>query len=196
MKEHDHTASHEPAAKPGPGEAAKDSRFKHQAHHADHADMAADFRNKRRPHRFDQASPCSGKYLVRNGIIVLKFFLNLSKDEQKRRLLARINTPEKNWKFSLRDAEERAHWDAYMNAFEETFNHTSTESAPWHIIPADNKWFTRTVIADVIVEKLQSLNLSYPGVSKQHRRHLLEAKQLLENEPDSPRQAKKTKDTQ
>ena len=123
------------------------------------------------------------KYLVRNGIVVLKFFLNLSKEEQKRRLLARIDTPEKNWKFSLADVKERAHWDEYMSAFEDTFNHTSTEHAPWYIIPADNKWFTRTVIADVIVEKLKALHLSYPVVSEEHRQNLLEAKELLENEP-------------
>ena len=133
-------------------------------------------------HRFDEINDFE-KYLVRNGIVVLKFFLNLSKEEQKRRLLARINTPEKNWKFSLADAKERAYWDDYMNAFEDTFNHTSTEWAPWYIIPADNKWFTRTVVADVIIEKLKSLKLSYPAVSEEHRQHLLEAKELLEKEP-------------
>jgi PPK2 family polyphosphate:nucleotide phosphotransferase len=123
------------------------------------------------------------KYLVRNGIVVLKFFLNLSKEEQKRRLLARINTPEKNWKFSLADAKERAHWDDYMMAFEDAFNHTSTEHAPWYIIPADHKWFTRTVVADVIIEKLKALKLSYPVINKEQRQHLLKAKTLLENEP-------------
>ena len=122
------------------------------------------------------------KYLVRNGIVVLKFFLNLSKEEQKRRLLARINTPEKNWKFSLTDAKERAHWDEYMQAFEEALNHTSTEWAPWYIIPADNKWFTRTVVADVIIEKLKSLKLSYPAVSKENQKPLMEGKRLLERE--------------
>lgn len=133
-------------------------------------------------HRFDEINSFE-KYLVRNGIVVLKFFLNLSKAEQKRRLLARINRPEKNWKFSLADAKGRAYWDDYMNAFEDIFNHTSTEHAPWYIIPADHKWFTRTVIADVIIEKLKSLKLSYPVVSEEHRQHLLEAKELLENEP-------------
>jgi PPK2 family polyphosphate:nucleotide phosphotransferase len=122
------------------------------------------------------------KYLVRNGIVVLKFFLNLSKDEQKRRLLARINRPEKNWKFSLTDAKERGYWDDYMRAYEDTFNHTSTDHAPWYIIPADNKWFTRTVVADVIIDKLESLKLGYPTVNEAHRRHLLEAKELLESE--------------
>ena len=133
-------------------------------------------------HRFDEINNFE-KYLVRNGIVVLKFFLNLSKDEQKRRLLARINKPEKNWKFSINDVKERAHWDEYMHAFQETLNHTSTEHAPWYIIPADNKWFTRTVVADVIVEKLKSLNLSYPSVSEDHKQNLLQAKEILENEP-------------
>jgi PPK2 family polyphosphate:nucleotide phosphotransferase len=123
------------------------------------------------------------KYLVRNGIIVLKFFLHLSKDEQKRRLLARINQPEKNWKFSVNDAKERQHWDGYMSAFEDTLSHTSTEHAPWYIIPADNKWFTRTVVADVIVEKLKSLNLNYPKLSEEHMIQLTEAKQILKSEP-------------
>ena len=121
-------------------------------------------------------------YLSKNGIVVLKFFLNLSKEEQRQRLLARINTPEKNWKFSLADVKERTYWDDYMMAFEDTFNHTSTEQAPWYIIPADNKWFTRTVVADVIVEKLKSLNLNYPVISQEHRKGLLESKKLLENE--------------
>ena len=133
-------------------------------------------------HRFDAINNFE-RYLVNNGIVVLKFFLNLSKEEQKRRLLARINTPQKNWKFSLADAKERGYWDDYMAAFEDALNHTSTQHAPWHIIPADHKWFTRTVVADVIVEKLKSLNLSYPAVSKEHRQDLLAAKKLLESEP-------------
>jgi len=133
-------------------------------------------------HRFDEINDFE-KYLVRNGIVVLKFFLNLSKEEQKRRLLARINTPEKNWKFSLADVKERDSWDDYMNAFEDTFNHTSTECAPWYIVPADNKWFTRTVVADVIIEKLKSLKLSYPVLSNEHQQQLLKAKELLGSEP-------------
>lgn len=122
------------------------------------------------------------KYLANNGTVILKFFLHLSKEEQKRRFLARINTPEKNWKFSLSDAKERAHWDKYMEAFEDVFNHTSTEWAPWHIIPADHKWFTRAVVGDVIIEKLKSLKLSYPVLSEEHQQELLEAKHLLESE--------------
>jgi len=132
-------------------------------------------------HRFEEINNFE-KYLARNGIVVLKFFLNISKEEQKRRLLARIDTPEKNWKFSFTDPIERTFWDQYMDCYEDAFNHTSTEHAPWHIIPADNKWFTRAAVADVIVEKLKSLKLRYPVLSKEQRRHLLEARALLENE--------------
>lgn len=123
------------------------------------------------------------KYLVQNGIIILKFFLNVSKEEQKRRFLERINRPEKNWKFSLDDIKERAYWDDYMAAFESAFNHTSTKWAPWYIIPADNKWFTHTAVADIIVTRLKSLNLTYPTVSEEHIQNLLKARELLENEP-------------
>jgi PPK2 family polyphosphate:nucleotide phosphotransferase len=124
------------------------------------------------------------KYLVNNGIIVLKFFLNVSKEEQKKRFLERIDRPEKNWKFSVSDAKERGYWNDYMNAYEEVFNRTSTEWAPWHIIPADHKWFTRLAVAYFVAEKLQSLNLHYPAVSKKHQQRLLEAKELLEGEKD------------
>lgn len=132
--------------------------------------------------RFEEINNFEG-YLVRNGIHILKLFLNVSKEEQKRRFLARIDTPEKNWKFSLSDAKERGFWDDYMVAFEDAFNHTSTEWAPWYIIPADNKWFTRAAVADVIITKLKSLNLNYPKVSEEHMQNLLKAKELLENEP-------------
>ena len=132
-------------------------------------------------HRFEEINHFE-KYLVRNGIVILKFFLNLSKEEQKRRLIARIDLPEKNWKFSLADAKERVLWDKYMAAFEDALNHTSTEWAPWYIVPADNKWYTRTVIADVIIEKLKSLKLSYPEVSEEQLRDLLAAKEVLEHE--------------
>jgi len=121
-------------------------------------------------------------YLVNNGISVLKFFLNVSKDEQKKRFLDRIDQPEKNWKFSASDARERQHWDEYMQAYEEVFSNTSTEQAPWYIIPADHKWFTRLVVSDIIVSKLKSLNLSYPKVTEEHRLELLEAKKVLESE--------------
>jgi PPK2 family polyphosphate:nucleotide phosphotransferase len=122
------------------------------------------------------------RYLVNNGIHVLKFFLNVSKGEQKRRFLARIDTPEKNWKFSVGDAREREHWDDYMDAFEDAFNHTSTTHAPWYVIPADNKWFAHVAVADVIVSKLKSLHLHYPKAGEAHQEELQKAKALLENE--------------
>ncbi|MBD2566432.1 polyphosphate kinase 2 family protein [Anabaena lutea] len=122
------------------------------------------------------------KYLVNNGIIVLKFFLNVSKKEQKKRFLDRIKSPEKHWKFSASDVKERAFWDDYMLAYEEVFNHTSTEFAPWYIIPADRKWFTRLIVADIICKKLQALNLQYPTLSEEHKQRLLEAKKMLESE--------------
>jgi PPK2 family polyphosphate:nucleotide phosphotransferase len=122
------------------------------------------------------------KYLVDNGIIVLKFFLNVSKSEQKKRFLQRIESPEKNWKFSASDVQERAFWDDYMEAYEDVFNNTSTKSAPWYIIPADRKWFARLVVANIICTKLEELDLKYPKLSEEHRQQLLEAKQILEQE--------------
>ncbi|WP_341525343.1 polyphosphate kinase 2 family protein [Nostoc sp. UHCC 0302] len=122
------------------------------------------------------------KYLVNNGVIILKFFLNVSKSEQKKRFLDRIDSPEKHWKFSANDVKERAFWDDYMRAYEEVFNHTSTECAPWYIIPADRKWFTRLVVADIICTKLQNLNLQYPTVTEEHKQQLLQAKSILEQE--------------
>jgi PPK2 family polyphosphate:nucleotide phosphotransferase len=124
------------------------------------------------------------KYLVNNGVIILKFFLNVSKSEQKKRFLERIELPEKNWKFSDSDVKERAFWDDYMNAYEEVFNNTSTKSAPWYIIPADRKWFTRLVVANIICTKLEELNLQYPTFSDEHRQQLLEAKRILEQEDE------------
>ena len=122
------------------------------------------------------------KYLVNNGVIVLKFFLNVSKAMQRKRFLARIDSPEKHWKFSASDVKERAFWDDYMNAYEQVFNHTSTESAPWYIIPADRKWFTRLVVADIICTKLQELNLQYPQLSEEYKQQLSAAKKNLEAE--------------
>ena len=121
------------------------------------------------------------RYLVRNGIVVLKFFLNVSKDEQKKRFLERIDRPEKNWKFSSSDAKERAFWDDYMSAYEDMFNHTSTEWAPWYIIPADHKWFTHVAVSAVIHRTLQQLDLKYPTVSQQQEQELLRAKEVLES---------------
>lgn len=131
--------------------------------------------------RFEQINNFE-KYLVDNGIIVLKFFLNVSKDEQKKRFLERIDQPEKNWKFSTNDLKERGFWDDYMTAYEDMFNHTSTDWAPWYIIPADHKWFTHLSVGTVICEQLESLNLAYPTVSEDFKKQLLVAKQSLENE--------------
>jgi polyphosphate kinase 2 (PPK2 family) len=122
------------------------------------------------------------KYLTYNGIVILKFFLNVSKAEQKKRFLDRINLPEKNWKFSASDATERDRWDEYMNAYEDMFNHTSTEWAPWHIIPADHKWYTRLAVADIICAKLKELKLQYPQVTQEHLQELQRVKGILENE--------------
>ncbi|MBD2270631.1 polyphosphate kinase 2 family protein [Anabaena sp. FACHB-1391] len=122
------------------------------------------------------------KYLVNNGVIVLKFFLNVSKSVQRKRFLERIDSPEKNWKFSTSDLQERFFWNDYMNAYEEVFNHTSTEFAPWYIVPADRKWFTRLIVADIICQKLQELNLQYPKISEEYKRKLSEAKKALEAE--------------
>ncbi len=121
-------------------------------------------------------------YLEENGIHVLKFFLNVSKEEQKRRFLARIAEPEKNWKFSASDARERGFWDDYMKAYEEAISATSTEKSPWYVVPADKKWFTRVAVSEILAQKLESLDLHYPKVSEQHRQDLLKAKELLESE--------------
>ncbi len=122
------------------------------------------------------------RYLSRNGVVILKFFLNISKAEQKQRFLERIDTPEKNWKFSAADVQERQYWERYIKAYEDVFNHTSTAWAPWYIIPADHKWFTRVAVAHIIVSKLQSLKLRYPEVGKERKQELLKAKKMLEEE--------------
>jgi PPK2 family polyphosphate:nucleotide phosphotransferase len=132
-------------------------------------------------HRFDDINNFE-RYLSRNGVVILKFFLNVSRKEQKERFLERINTPEKNWKFAAADVKERAHWDEYMNAYEEMFNNTSTEWAPWYVIPANHKWFTRAAVADIIVSKLKSMELKYPAVSEERKQELLKSKEMLENE--------------
>jgi PPK2 family polyphosphate:nucleotide phosphotransferase len=122
------------------------------------------------------------KYLFENGIVVLKFFLNVSKEEQRQRFLDRIDQPEKNWKFSTADVKERGFWDDYQKAYEDCLNHTSTEWAPWFVIPADNKWFTRLTVSETIVRALKRLNLRYPEVSEERRQELLEIRKLLEAE--------------
>ncbi len=121
------------------------------------------------------------RYLTRNGIFILKFFLNVSRKEQKKRFLERIEEPAKNWKFSFADIDERERWDDYMTAYDEMLNATSTSWAPWYVIPADKKWFTRAAVADIVLSKLKSLNLRYPELSKTQRQELSKAKKLLEN---------------
>jgi PPK2 family polyphosphate:nucleotide phosphotransferase len=122
------------------------------------------------------------KYLTDNGIVVLKFFLNVSKEEQKKRFLERIEEPEKNWKFSANDVIERQYWDKYMEAYEEMFNNTSTSWAPWYVIPADQKWFTRLAVVSVINHTIDGLNLAYPSISEEQKAGLLKAKEEMEQE--------------
>jgi PPK2 family polyphosphate:nucleotide phosphotransferase len=121
-------------------------------------------------------------YLFRNGIIVLKFFLHISKEEQRNRFLDRINNEEKNWKFSASDVKERKFWDDYQLAYEIMLNKTNTEHAPWYIIPADKKWFTRAAVSEIIVRNLRKLNLEYPKISKEKREELQDIKKMLEDE--------------
>jgi PPK2 family polyphosphate:nucleotide phosphotransferase len=122
------------------------------------------------------------RYLVDNGTEIVKFFLHLSKDEQKRRFLERLERGDKNWKFSEADVKERAYWDDYQTAFEDMLSHTSTKSAPWHIIPADQKWFTRAAVADIIVRKLEAMNPQFPELDGLQKQALQNAKKLLESE--------------
>jgi PPK2 family polyphosphate:nucleotide phosphotransferase len=122
------------------------------------------------------------RYLARNGTLILKFFLHVSKQEQKRRFLERIEEPSKNWKFAMGDIEERKLWDKYMAAYEDMIRHTSRPEAPWHVVPADNKWFTRLVVAAEVVEALDRLGLKYPKVAGAARRELGRARQVLRKE--------------
>jgi PPK2 family polyphosphate:nucleotide phosphotransferase len=119
------------------------------------------------------------RYLVRNGIVIRKFFLHVSKKEQKKRFLERVENPAKNWKFSASDLEERKFWEKYMEAYEEMIRQTAAPDAPWFVVPADNKWFTRVVIAAAVIDALASLNLSYPEVGKEKRKELAAVKRAL-----------------
>lgn len=119
------------------------------------------------------------RYLTRNGVVVRKFFLHVSKKEQKQRFLARIDDPLKNWKFSSNDANERDFWDDYMNVYEEMIQETATENAPWYVVPADNKWFTRVVVAAAVIDTLADLDLAYPKVDDEKRKELATAKRKL-----------------
>jgi PPK2 family polyphosphate:nucleotide phosphotransferase len=122
------------------------------------------------------------RHLSRNGTVIRKFFLHLSKKEQKQRFMARLDEPEKNWKFSAADVHERAYWDDYQNAFEDMIRNTATKRAPWYVIPADNKWFTHLAVAAVIVETLEELDLAYPKVDAAKRKELAAARRLLAKE--------------
>jgi PPK2 family polyphosphate:nucleotide phosphotransferase len=120
------------------------------------------------------------RYLHRNGTIVRKFFLHVSKEEQKKRFLERLDNPDKNWKFSASDAREREFWDNYMHAYEETIRATATKESPWYVVPADNKWYTRVVVAAAIIDALDSLDLHYPAVDDKKREELAAARAALE----------------
>jgi PPK2 family polyphosphate:nucleotide phosphotransferase len=131
--------------------------------------------------RFEEIN-CFERYLVDNGIIVLKLFLNVSKKEQKVRFLKRIDEKEKNWKFSSADALERRHWEEYMAAYEDMLTHTSTDWAPWFVVPADHKWFTRLCVSEIVVATLKSLGLKYPKIGDEELAELQKAKEELLNE--------------
>jgi PPK2 family polyphosphate:nucleotide phosphotransferase len=120
------------------------------------------------------------RYLARNGTLILKFFLHVSKEEQRRRLLERLDQPSKNWKFEVGDLGERDLWDEYMHAYEQALSRTSAKHAPWFVVPADHKWFMRLVISELIVKALEGLKLTYPKMSKKHLAELAEARKRLE----------------
>jgi PPK2 family polyphosphate:nucleotide phosphotransferase len=122
------------------------------------------------------------RYLENNGVVVRKFFLHVSRKEQKRRFLERIENPAKNWKFSAADAQERGFWKDYMRAYEDMIRNTSTRRSPWYVVPADNKWFTRIVVASAVIETLASLNLKYPKVDKEKRAELARVRKALLSE--------------
>jgi PPK2 family polyphosphate:nucleotide phosphotransferase len=119
------------------------------------------------------------RYFTRNGFVILKFFLNVSRAEQRRRFLARLDEPEKNWKFSLQDVQERRHWSAYMAAYEDTIRHTATPHAPWIVVPADDKTRTHAIVSETIIETLESLDLAFPPVTPARRRELARARALV-----------------
>jgi PPK2 family polyphosphate:nucleotide phosphotransferase len=120
------------------------------------------------------------RYLSRNGVLIRKFFLNVSKEEQKKRFLERLDNPDKNWKFSVADARERGHWDDYMEAYEDMIRNTATKHAPWYVAPADKKWFTRLVVAAGIIDALDGLDLSFPKVDDEKLKELAAARAVLE----------------
>ena len=146
----------------------------------DHQHLPAEVRNgpiwKRRYRQINDFE----RHLVENGTAVLKFFLHVSKDEQRKRFLERIEEPTKHWKFSLQDVKERAHWDDYHRAYEEMLEATSTKRAPWYVIPADHKWYMQLAVGHIIVQTLRGLKLDMPALTEARRRDLIEAKALLD----------------
>ena len=123
-------------------------------------------------------------YLTRNGTVVRKFFLHLGKDEQKKRFLERIDNPDKNWKLSPSDAKERGHWDDYAKAYEDMIRNTATEKSPWYVVPANNKWFTRAVVAGAVIDAMASMDLSYPVLSPAKLKDIAAVKDMLLAEKD------------
>jgi PPK2 family polyphosphate:nucleotide phosphotransferase len=137
--------------------------------------------------RFEDISAIE-RYLARNGTVILKFFLNVSKEEQRKRFLDRLDEPSKNWKFSMNDISERALWHRYMAVYQDIVRHTSTPTAPWHVVPADHKWFARVVIGSAIISTLETLNLHFPRADKASLHEFTAVRQALENEAKrSPR---------
>ena len=124
------------------------------------------------------------RYLSRNGVVIRKFFLHVSKDEQRRRFLSRLDEPEKRWKFSLSDVKERNHWNEYQKAYEDMIRHTATDYAPWYVVPADHKWFTRLVVSAAVIDALEDLELAYPTVDANKKEELKVARAELEREEE------------
>jgi len=122
------------------------------------------------------------RYLVENGTVILKFFLNVSRQEQSKRFLERLNRPDKHWKFSMHDIGERKFWNQYQKAYGEMLGRTNTQWAPWYVVPADHKWFTRLVVSEIICRRLEELHLKYPPLTKAHKREIRLAKNLLSKE--------------
>lgn len=122
------------------------------------------------------------EHLAKNGYIILKFFLHLSKDEQKKRFLARIDTPRKNWKLSSSDIKERQYWNKYQDVYRKAINATSTKKNPWYVIPADDKWYSRLIVSDIITKRIEQLPLAYPAMTPAQEKELEVAKQLLDDE--------------
>ena len=128
------------------------------------------------------------RYATRNGIVIRKFFLHVSREEQKRRFMRRLEQPSRNWKFSLGDAKERSHWSDYMRAYEDMIRHTSSRHAPWYVVPADNKWFTRLVVGAAVIDAMEEMDVAFPTMDRAKRKELAAARAALDREtPTRPR---------